>query len=206
VSLYDDLGVTEDASTSEIRGAFIEKIKQQHPDKPDGDTEATKQLNLAYSILKDEKKRAQYDATGTTDTDLNNSPAQQAQRKLAMMLQTMLSQQIDFEHFDLVGTMKKAVKAEQDKASSTLHTFEKERKKLVLVKKKFKAVGKASFLEESVAQQSRQLEDAVGQVENEQEVLSICEELLYDVMFEFTEKPVTLSPMATSSTLTWTGL
>lgn len=62
--LYKALGVSETASQEEIRKAFRDLSKKYHPDKNKGDKTAEerfKQISQAYEVLKDKKKREQYD-------------------------------------------------------------------------------------------------------------------------------------------------
>lgn len=62
--LYEILGVKKEASESEVRKAYLKLAKKYHPDVNPGDQVAEqkfKEVNLAYEVLKDEKKRAQYD-------------------------------------------------------------------------------------------------------------------------------------------------
>lgn len=62
--LYEILGVKKDANEKEIRKAFHSLAKKYHPDVNPGDKAAEqkfKEVNLAYEVLKDSKKRAQYD-------------------------------------------------------------------------------------------------------------------------------------------------
>lgn len=64
---YEILGVNRDASDAEIKSAFRKAAKQYHPDLHPGDKEAEqkfKDINEAYEVLSDEKKRAQYDQFG----------------------------------------------------------------------------------------------------------------------------------------------
>lgn len=63
---YNTLGVSKTASADEIKKAFRKLAQQYHPDKPTGDEAKFKEINEAYSVLSDEKKRAQYDQFGTT--------------------------------------------------------------------------------------------------------------------------------------------
>ncbi len=64
---YEVLGVNRDAGDTEIKSAFRKAAKQYHPDLHPGDKEAEqkfKDINEAYEVLSDEKKRAQYDQFG----------------------------------------------------------------------------------------------------------------------------------------------
>lgn len=62
---YELLGLERNASKDEIKKAFRKKAQQYHPDKQDGDEEKFKQVNEAYTVLSNEKKRAQYDQFGS---------------------------------------------------------------------------------------------------------------------------------------------
>jgi DnaJ-class molecular chaperone len=60
---YSVLGVTKTASLAEIKKAFRKLAKQYHPDQNKDDKAAAKfaEINSAYEIVGDEKKRAQFD-------------------------------------------------------------------------------------------------------------------------------------------------
>ncbi|MFH0956027.1 MAG: molecular chaperone DnaJ [Candidatus Falkowbacteria bacterium] len=63
---YNILGVGKNASQDEIKKAFREKAHKFHPDKQGGDEAKFKELNEAYQVLGDQKKRSQYDQFGST--------------------------------------------------------------------------------------------------------------------------------------------
>ena len=61
---YDILGITKSASKDDIKKAFRKLAHKYHPDKKGGDASKFKEVNEAYSILSDDKKRAEYDSYG----------------------------------------------------------------------------------------------------------------------------------------------
>lgn len=67
---YKELGISRDATQEEIKAAYRKNALQYHPDKNQGNPEATekfKKISQAYEILGDEEKRRQYDQYGTHD-------------------------------------------------------------------------------------------------------------------------------------------
>ena len=61
MSHYATLGITENATTAEIKTAFRKLASEHHPDKG-GSEEKFKQINEAYHVLKEDSTRQQYDA------------------------------------------------------------------------------------------------------------------------------------------------
>ena len=61
---YETLGVPKSASKDDIKKAFRNLAHKYHPDKKGGDEGKFKEANEAYSVLSDDKKRAEYDAYG----------------------------------------------------------------------------------------------------------------------------------------------
>jgi molecular chaperone DnaJ len=65
--LYEILGLTKNASDSDIKKAFRKLARKYHPDVNPGDKAAEqkfKEINGAYEILSDPEKRKQYDQFG----------------------------------------------------------------------------------------------------------------------------------------------
>jgi molecular chaperone DnaJ len=65
---YKTLGVDKKASPDEIKKAFRKLAHEYHPDKGTGNEAKFKEVSEAYSVLSDEKKRAQYDNFGSSFT------------------------------------------------------------------------------------------------------------------------------------------
>lgn len=61
---YDVLGVQKGASSDDIKKAFHKLAHKFHPDKSGGDADRFKEVSEAYSVLSDDKKRAEYDSYG----------------------------------------------------------------------------------------------------------------------------------------------
>ncbi|MDD4333424.1 MAG: molecular chaperone DnaJ [Patescibacteria group bacterium] len=62
---YKTLGVEKNANQDDIKKAFRKLAHEYHPDKKGGDEAKFKEINEAYQVLSDEKKRAQYDQFGS---------------------------------------------------------------------------------------------------------------------------------------------
>lgn len=66
---YEILGVSRDADARTIKRAFLKKARDLHPDvnkAPDAEARF-KEVNEAYSVLSDERKRSNYDRYGTAE-------------------------------------------------------------------------------------------------------------------------------------------
>ena len=68
---YEILGVSKDASESEIKKAYRKLAMTHHPDKSDDPNaeETFKEISEAYAVLSDAEKKAQYDQFGHAGID-----------------------------------------------------------------------------------------------------------------------------------------
>jgi len=65
-SLYETLGISEKASAEEIKKAYRKLARKYHPDvnKDEEAVEKFKEINAAYEVLSDPKKKDEYDLYG----------------------------------------------------------------------------------------------------------------------------------------------
>jgi len=65
-SLYETLGVSESASADEIKKAYRKLARKYHPDvnKDEVAIDKFKEINAAYEVLSDKKKKDEYDMYG----------------------------------------------------------------------------------------------------------------------------------------------
>jgi len=61
---YKILEVDKESSKEEIKKSFRKLAHKYHPDKKDGDEKKFKEINEAYGVLSNDKKRAEYDSYG----------------------------------------------------------------------------------------------------------------------------------------------
>lgn len=123
--LYDLLEVSPDASQTDIKRAFRNKARQLHPDTDGGDAEKMIELNAAYTILKDPKKRAKYDRDGITEFSTEKVHIPQGYEKLHEAFREVTQNgpspfmRKDFKEADLVKAMQDHLrKHSQDNSSS----------------------------------------------------------------------------------------
>ena len=69
MNLYDELGLTPNCTFDEIKQRYRALAQQHHPDKG-GDEDIFKKIKLAYEVLSDASRRAEYDATGKIQEDI----------------------------------------------------------------------------------------------------------------------------------------
>lgn len=87
---YDELGVARDATPAQIKNAYRNKAKKAHPDN--GGTDAKfRQLTRAFSLLKDEGRRHQYDSTGNADEPEPNNEMGSAISRLVAFIQQQVA-------------------------------------------------------------------------------------------------------------------
>ena len=71
--LYDILGVSTNSNHKQIKQAYIAKMREANSNKIENNSDQIQKLNKAYEILKDPKKRRNYDKYGMRGTLRNTT-------------------------------------------------------------------------------------------------------------------------------------
>ena len=103
MSLYDDLGLSPRCTFDEIKQRYRALAQQHHPDKG-GDEDRFKRIKLAYEVLSDPSRRAEYDATGKIQEDV---PVRTEALQELSGLVTHCIEKINPDHDDLIFVMKR---------------------------------------------------------------------------------------------------
>lgn len=115
INLYKILGVKEDATMDEIKKAHRKKAKETHPDRG-GNPKDFHLVSVAGRVLRSEKDRAKYDATGSYEETKTEDPFTKAEKILVeyffKILSTLTPEKI--EHEDLFNTILNFIKKDQE--------------------------------------------------------------------------------------------
>jgi curved DNA-binding protein CbpA len=108
MSLYDDLGISSDASEAQITAAYRSAARRHHPDAG-GTAEDFDRVQRAANVLRDPVKRAEYDRTGTVD-DRVADPLAQAIDLLCSGFTEAIGRSENLGMIDLVADVRRNLK------------------------------------------------------------------------------------------------
>jgi DnaJ-class molecular chaperone len=145
-SLYDILGLEENASPDDIKKAYKRRSMDVHPDKRDGDESEFLKVSKAYVILSDSRSRLTYDKTGNekeTPTDANIRT--QAMREIQGMMLSILDSSDDAIFFsDLPAHVLTVINANIQSAKNNITNHKKRVAKLRRFRNRFKYKSKSA--------------------------------------------------------------
>lgn len=118
-NLYRVLGVKRSATPAEIKTAYRSKSKTAHPDGG-GSAEAFAKLRLAYSILSDAARRAEYDRTGKVEEPKADNALAEILQEIAQLVVGILTADQEPFGYDLIAVMRKGAAQKRDKAREEL--------------------------------------------------------------------------------------
>lgn len=105
---YAVLGIARDATTRDIRGAYVRRSGQTHPDRG-GEPEDFRTVKLAYDVLRNAAKREKYDRTGQIEDTVPDNADAAAANLITGLLGHILSEDIDPLRYDVIGAMRQII-------------------------------------------------------------------------------------------------
>ena len=111
MTLYEVLGVSDEASLTEIKTAHREAVKTHHPDAG-GDPERFIRAQRAYHVLSDPERRARYDRSGVED-DGGPTDDRNAYAALATLLLQIADATGDLRRLDVVAVIRGKLQSQE---------------------------------------------------------------------------------------------
>jgi len=129
---YETLGVARDADADTIKRAYRRASKGAHPDREGGSHRHQQEVNDAYAVLSDPKRRARFDASG--DTSPRGRVTENARAILANEFSKLMDQEFGMNPLSLLATgiesMKSQAFADRQALSQRIRFLEKKARAL----------------------------------------------------------------------------
>jgi len=185
--LYDTLGVNENATAKEIKDAFKEKAKENHPDRG-GNEEKMKEYNHAYAVLINPDKRKRYDETGS------DSPENSFEARFLGLVNTMFISIVDANPLekvktkDLIRELKTKINNTKKEIKNMLTGVDR---KISIYEEALKRISTKgdSSIQKVLTNQIEQQKQHQVQMKQEIEFLDNCLVCAEDYTYSFDEEP-----------------
>jgi len=192
-NLYEVLGTHNAATPAEIRAAYKARAMTLHPDVG-GSNEAFAELQQAYAILSDPKKRQDYDLTGTIDNRANNERALIIEL-VAKMLDNYMAQFVNGAdsvlYVDIVGAMRSQIADQIAQNSEAVAKMQSAAERLDKLAERFSSKKGKSILRMAAEAKAAAVRVAIPMRRKELDKLEQVLELLSDEQFRFDPAPPT---------------
>lgn len=181
--LYESLGVDKGASAAEIKDAYKAQSKKHHPDKG-GDNDKFQEISHAYSILKDDKKRARYDSTGQE----KETPFEVRFTEFIQHTLIKYVDEVDVDTTDLLDKLKNFAKGKIMEGEGMIGKMKAQLKKLEKVNKRMTAKG-VNSISKVIEMNIYEIKRQVAEVEDNIKFLGEVLECLGSYHYQFEAPP-----------------
>lgn len=187
---YEILGISTDATKSQIRLAYRKLAKTLHPDAGGGEAEFEK-LKMCYDTLMSDERRQKYDEHGFVDGDPESIILQSALQELHKMFFQALNEipEDKLAFTDVVLVLNKYADSkmqELEKSLIQLKNLEKIRQKsLQVIKKKLKMriISKPNFLIAALEQSIAAIPGQIKQLEMGKSIYAEVKKILTEFSY-----------------------
>lgn len=187
MDLYLILGLSNNATSDDIKMAYKKLAQQYHPDKNNGDDTLFVKIKFAYEVLIDPISRKQYDATGEAKINSNNK-AKILEFLANMLLQIIDDDRTNIDNFDILRVMRNnilnninSINNDISKIKKRIIKREKVISKIILVR------GNENFLANVLISDNLKQQQILANLETSLDDLNIMLDMLSNYKYNITE-------------------
>jgi len=203
IDLYKILGVRRNSSQTNIKAAHRRLVKQYHPDTPDGDINKFREVDLAYKVLRDPKRRKKYDKDGEYSEQAELTVAQRVTTELVVLYTKAIEEGAVFRsEVDLIGTMKVIMQKSKAEHNKDLEATRKKRRLLkTIINKITRDDKKPNIFETTTLEHIRRCDDAVDHLTL---AVQVCTEVGRELEnYHSLSETIRFQGIYTGTTTTW---
>jgi curved DNA-binding protein CbpA len=197
-TLYDELGVTKDATAEQIKAAHRKAVKAHHPDAG-GDKQKFQQIQLAYDTLKDKDRRERYDRTGDTGGAQRPDEVLEAVAQIFHgLIEEMVADGCRIETQDMKERARAAIDANRQATANQRVIKERQLKKAAALSKRWKRKRKAKdfdMIGDTLLRKQRDLSEEIAKIKQAEEIWKRAGKILEDYDYKV-DKPKPSEPSA----------
>jgi curved DNA-binding protein CbpA len=187
MDLYLILGLSNNATSDDIKIAYKKLAQQYHPDKNNGDDTLFVKIKFAYEVLIDPISRKQYDATGEAKINSNNK-AKILEFLASMLLQIIDDDRTNTDNFDILRVMRNNI---LNNINSINNDISKIRKRIIKREKVISKIilvrGNENFLANVLISDNLKQQQILANLQTSLDDLNIMLDMLSNYKYNITE-------------------
>ncbi len=185
---YETLGVKRNATDQQLKDAYRDKVKENHPDKDGGDEELFKILSNAYTVLMDPQRRKFYDNTGS---EMKPGEFERKAGALLQQLFQLIVSQNGLEniiHLDIIKMINQQIDKGMTELKKKIDKAKKSRTMIRKILKRIKHKNKKNPISLMLKHEAKKHSESITQTHQEMEVGKRSRKMLKEYGFDFEEK------------------
>lgn len=203
-TLYEELGLSPDATPEEIKAAHRQAVKRTHPDAG-GDEAKFHRVQLAYNVLSNPGQRERYDQTGSEDpVDPEALLRAQALTTVTSKLATFVTEaSVDPRYFDVVVGIRELLLADRRNIEAASKDCVGKQLRLRQFQRRLKCKEGEDRIGPTIEAQVAQLGEQTVHLETQLRIVAAALELAAEYVYETDAKPPMTMNQASMHPGTW---